>query len=239
MNSNAPMSHSSSPGRKRGKPRWSIPPRPVGAASWQMELFPVPSAGLPCTSATVWVGPPFECKPLGSNIGATSSRLCPLLVMDAPAVCLISEYAEVTAPEISGPSPELLESRVLLPINVVSVAKLVAPALAMPPPRLEPCIWPVPPAFALLDAMVNPSRLTMPPLTKRPPPAESPPLLLANIVFIFLITVGAPAAPPVFALLPKNVLFAKLTLALATNKPPPCEGPPLPPNPVHGVVCVP
>ena len=48
---------------ERAKPRWSMPPRPLGGALAQIPLSPAPIAGLPLSNATVWVGPPFDCRP--------------------------------------------------------------------------------------------------------------------------------------------------------------------------------
>jgi hypothetical protein len=71
---------------ERARPRWSMPLRPLGAALAQIPLSPAPIAGLPLSSATVWVGPPFDRRPRESNSGLTSSKLWPLSVMVAPAL---------------------------------------------------------------------------------------------------------------------------------------------------------
>ena len=88
----------------------------------------------------------------------------------------------------------------LLPISVLSLTRLAAPELQIPPPRDEPA-----PPLTALSAIVSPTRFTLPPATKRPPPNDSP------------------AARALCAMFAKNVLFARLTLPPATKMPAPHE----------------
>jgi len=173
------MSQRLSPWRKRAMPRWSILPRPVGISAEQTELSPVSIAGLPLSNATVWVGPPVRPK--------TARVQHRISVEDGAAIVGDRRTSGLTDQRVRrcDRAQNIVTvagaTRVLglFPISVVLVTRLVAPALAIPPPELEPRL--PNPVSARLEVTVSPVSETPPLLMYRPPPAASPPAALVLV----------------------------------------------------------
>jgi hypothetical protein len=144
----------------RGKlaPRWSAAREPV-----KPLLLPLSIAGLPKSSAMVWVGPPLSRKPFGSTFGSSGDAVVPVRSVAIVKPVLPSTWPiRLNPAEVKAPLTSALESAEFFAMMLLLIFTVdVGCTMRMPPPLPRAPKTPFPLSVLLVTLSVL--LVTMPP----------------------------------------------------------------------------